>query len=298
MSENETTVMEPVSFDTATGPIKYTLKSDLLFHYVMQKSPKALMGLVGALKGIKPEDIKSIEILNPIELNSNLKETVMDLKLIMNSGEILNIEIQTYFDKNWEKRSILYLCRAFDSIKQGEDYTKLKPTTHFCITDKDLLSGEPEFYSQYMLLNVKTHAPYTKLIGLNMLQLNHIELATDEDEENNLVYWAKLFNATTWEEFKALAENNPEVREVGDMVLTLNTDNQAAEILEGQRRYREMLATARAEGVQETEEKYEKIIADKDAELAEKDATIAAEVAKNAALQAEIERLKSNSSET
>nr|WP_297706974.1 hypothetical protein [uncultured Butyrivibrio sp.] len=42
-----------------------------------------------------------------------------------------------------------------------------------------------------------------------MLQLNHIELATEEDEENNLVYWARLFNATTWEEFKALAENNP-----------------------------------------------------------------------------------------
>ncbi len=133
------------------------------------------------------------------------------------------------------------------------------------------------------------HVSYTKLIGLNMLQLNHIELATEEDEENNLVYWAKLFNATTWEEFKALAENRPEVREVGDMVLTLNTDNQAAEILEGQRRYREMLATARAEGVQEgiqvTEEKYEKIIEDKDA-------TIAAEIAKNAALQAELDRLK------
>jgi DNA repair exonuclease SbcCD ATPase subunit len=103
------------------------------------------------------------------------------------------------------------------------------------------------------------------------------------------------------------------VREVGDMVLTLNTDNQAAEILEGQRRYREMLATARAEGVQEAEEKYEKIIADKDAELAEKDviiannaeamaekdATIADVVAQKdaalntvAQLQAEIERLK------
>ena len=39
-----------------------------------------------------------------------------------------------------------------------------------------------------------------------MLQLNHIDLATKEDVQNNLVYWAKLFNATTWEEFKALAE--------------------------------------------------------------------------------------------
>ncbi|WP_029232358.1 Rpn family recombination-promoting nuclease/putative transposase [Butyrivibrio sp. VCB2006] len=255
---------KPVSFKTATGRIKFTLRSDLLFHYVMQKSKRALIGLVCALKGISPEDVLSIEVLNPIDLNSYVKETVMDLKLMLNNGEVMNIELQTYNDRHWTDRSILYMCRAFDSIKEGDNYSELKPTRHYCITDQDLFPEHPEFYAEYLLLNTKTHQPYTNNFGINVLQLNHIDLATKSDEENNLVYWAKLFNASTWEEFTALAGDNPDIEEVGTMIFTLNTDNQTAEILEGQRRYREMLATAHADGVKETEERLGAVIAEKD----------------------------------
>ena len=56
------------------------------------------------------------------------------------------------------------------------------------------------------------------------------------------------------------------------MIFTLNTDNQEKEILEGQRRYREQLATERAAGYLEAEEKYNGIIneitAEKDKEIA------------------------------
>ena len=125
-----------------------------------------------------------------------------------------------------------------------------------------------------------------------MLQLNHIDLATEDDKANNLVYWAKLFNASTWEEFTALAGDNPDIEEVGTMIFTLNTDNQTAEILEGQRRYREMLATARADGVKDTEERLGAVIAEKDAKIAEKDAEIAEDKATIKRLTAELESLK------
>ena len=46
-----------------------------------------------------------------------------------------------------------------------------------------------------------------------MLQLNHTDLATKADIDNNLVYWANLFKATTWEDFKALAKDNPAIEE-------------------------------------------------------------------------------------
>ncbi len=259
---------EPISYENATGPIKFTLKSDLLFHYVMQKSEKALIGLVCALKGLSPDDVKSLVVVNPIDLNTYAKETVMDLKLVLNSGEILNIELQTYTDKFWISRSVLYLCRAYDSIKEGENYSLLKSTTHFCINNQELFPEQPEFYSKFLLLNTKNYTPYTKNFGINVLQLNHIELATEEDKANNLVYWAKLFNATTCEEFKMLAADSPEVKEVGTLIFTLNTDNQTAEILEGQRRYREMLASEYAAGFIDAEEKLNKVIAEKDALIA------------------------------
>ena len=266
---NQKTINEPLTYENATGEITYTLTSDLLFHYVMQKSQKALMGLVCALEGIDSESVKSVEVLNPIDLNSYGKETIMDLKLLFNSGKIMNIELQMYTDKFWIARSLLYLCRAYDSLDRSDDYSKLKPTTHFCITNQELFPEYPEFYARFLLLNAKNHQPYTKNFGINVLQLNHINLATKEDIQNNLVYWAKLFNATTWEEFRALANNNDSIKEVGDLIFTLNTDNQAKEILEGQRRYREQMASQYTAGFTDCEEKLNPIIKQKDEIIAE-----------------------------
>ena len=108
-----------------------------------------------------------------------------------------------------------------------------------------------------------------------MLSLNHTDVATEDDISNNLVYWASIFKATTWEEFKVLANGNPAMEEVGNLILELNTDNQTKELLEGQRRYREMMASQYTAGYTDAEDNYKSIIADKDATIADMDATIA-----------------------
>ncbi len=292
------------TYETVTGQIEYTLTSDLVFHYVLQKSKAALKKLVCALKDIDPDDVMKIEVVNPIDLNSSFKETIMDLKLTLNNNEIINIELQMYEDEFWGPRSILYLCRAYDSIGEGDNYSSLKPTTHICITDVDLIEGSDDFYSQYLLLNTKNHIPYSTDFGINMLQLNHIDKATEDDQKNGLVYWAKLFKAETWEEFKALADGNEVIEEVGTLIFELNYDNQAKELMEGRRRYREQLNTSYSAGRIDTENELLPIIAQKDADLAnekaakeaaiaERDATIKKDKSVIAALEARIKELES-----
>lgn len=289
---------KPLTYETATGEIEFTLMSDMMFHYVMQKSERALTGLVCALKGITPNDVKKIIVVNPIDLNSAGKETIMDIKLTLNNNEILNIELQVYPDKYWISRSIIYLCRAYDNIGSGNNYSLVKPTTLFCITDQELIpKSEAEFYAKYRLINLKNHHLYTDKFGINVLQLNHTDIATQKDINNNLVYWANLFKATTWEEFKTLAKNHPDIEEVGNLIFELNYDNQAKEILEGQRRYREQMNSQYTAGYTDAEEKYEPVLAEKDATIANKDATIAdkdtiiAEMSATIAnLQAELEK--------
>ena len=270
---------QKLTYETATGEIEFTLMSDMMFHYVMQNSKNALTGLVCALKGLSTDDVQDILVENPIDLNSAGKETIMDIKLTLNNNEILNIELQVYPDKYWISRSIIYLCRAYDNIGSGDNYSLVKPTTLFCITDQELIpNAEAEFYAKYRLTNLKNHHLYTDKFGINMLQLNHTDLATQEDINHNLVYWANLFKATTWEEFKKLAKDHPDIEEVGNMIFELNYDNQAKELLEGQRRYREQMNSQYTAGYTDAEEKYE-------SELAKKDATIAE-------LQAELEKYK------
>ena len=89
----------------------------------------------------------------------------------------------------------------------------------------------PEFYSKYRLSNIKDQKLYTDKFGINMLQLNQTDLATQNDIDNNLVHWAEIFKATTWEEFKSLSKDDPAIKEVGNMIFELNYDNEAKALL-------------------------------------------------------------------
>ncbi len=100
----------------------------------MANSKKALKGLVCSLKGLDPGTVKDVELTNTIDYSLyTTKEIVLDVKVILNSNEIIDIELQMYRYGAWEQRSLLYLCRCFDSIGEGENYKKLKPTTLIAI---------------------------------------------------------------------------------------------------------------------------------------------------------------------
>lgn len=62
------------------------------------------------------------------------------------------------------------------------------------------------------------------MLGVNVLQLNQTKIATEEDINNNLVYWANLFMATTWEDFKALAKDNPAIKEMQPVIDVLEDE--------------------------------------------------------------------------
>ena len=225
----------------------------------------AIIGKVGSLSTTIPS--RCMANLPNLYIRKEISQC-LNQKTTLNNNEILNIELQVYPDKYWISRSIIYLCRAYDNIGSGDNYSLVKPATLFCITDKELIpQAEAEFYAKYRLTNLKNHHLYTDKFGINMLQLNHTDLATKEDIRNNLVYWANLFKATTWEEFKNLAKNHPDIEEVGNLIFELNYDNQAKELLEGQRRYREQMNSQYTAGYTDAEEKYENEIVKLQAEL-------------------------------
>ncbi len=108
-----------------------------------------------------------------------------------------------------------------------------------------------------------------------------------------LVYGiSNLFNAKTWEEFKAIACDNPVIKEVGDLMLMMNVDQKEREILEGQRRYREQVASQYTAGYTDAEEKLTPVIDELQEKLDAANQTIAKDKEIIAKLQAEIEELK------
>lgn len=57
-----------------------------------------------------------------------------------------------------------------------------------------------------------------------MLDLTHIDLATEEDKSYHLHYWAGLFKAATWEELNMLAQNDKYIEEASATVYQLSQE--------------------------------------------------------------------------
>ncbi len=133
---------------------------------------------------------------------------------------------------------------------------------------------------------------YTKSLAINVLQLNQIELATDEDKENNLDHWARLFVAKTWEDLKALVAEYPEFKEAVNMIYKANADDSVKYAIEAENRFRAINAAQYEAGYTAAEEKYTGEIKLKDEALQEKDNKITALSDENATLSNEVSRLK------
>ncbi len=126
----------------------------------------------------------------------------------------------------WPDRSLIYLCRSFDMLNHGQDYLEIQPVIHIGFLDYTLFSDCPEFYATNKLMNVKNHRVYSDKLTLNVVNLSKIELATDEDKEYHIDYWAKLFKATTWEEIKMLAAKDQYIDEASKTIFRLSADEQ------------------------------------------------------------------------
>lgn len=73
-------------------------------------------------------------------------------------------------------------------------------------------------------MNVKNHRIYSDKLRLSVLDLTQINLATEDDCHYKLNEWAAFFKATTWEEIKMLAKNNPDIADAATTVYQLTQE--------------------------------------------------------------------------
>ncbi len=260
---------QATTFRNATGKIDYTMTNDYMFRAVLQENEKVLTGLICSLLHLARSDVRSVVILNPIELGKAIDDRafVLDIKVMLNHALVINIEMQVLHQDFWNDRSLLYLCKAFDNLEKGSDYTALKPAYHIGILNFTPFPAHPEFYATSKMINVKKHYIYNDNFTLHVLDLNQIHLATDEDKAYGIDHWAKLFKAKTWEDLKMLAtDNNTDtdmLEATCETIFRLNQDDAIRYWCEAREDGERILRT------------YKNQLAEKDRELAEKDARIA-----------------------
>ena len=132
--------------------------------------------------------------------------------------------MQVEDELNWKDRSLVYLCRTFDQLYVGDDYSEAKPAIHIGFLCFTPFKEHPEFYAKYKLLNVKNYEVYSDKFELRVVNLKQIELATEEDKQYQIDHWASLFMAKTWEDLKMIAQQNEYMQEATETLYELNAD--------------------------------------------------------------------------
>lgn len=313
----------------ATGEIEFKFTNDGMFKLVLQENTKVLKGLVSSLLHIPEKDITEMVVQNPIVPGDGItdKTFILDIKVMINNKMIINLEMQLVDRKNWQNRSLGYLCRNFDNLQKGEEYISAKPVIHIGFLDYDLFEDDEEFYSVFRMLNTKTRKVFNGNFGLNVVYLNRIKNATDEDKLWGIDGWASLFKARTWEDIRMVAQKNETMVSAVETMYTKHSDEMAREILRRKQdeinyqrhiqRERELLESQKAE-LEETNADLKTTNADleaKNADLETENANLETKntdletrnadlktrnadlETKNAELAKEIERLKQQISE-
>ena len=280
----------------ATGEIKYGGTNNYMFQAFLQENNEALRNLICSVLHLDPSSVVSIEITNPILLGKFIenKTFILDIKALMNNQTVINLEMQIEDQHNWPERSLGYLCRSFDNLNTGDEYRTVKPAIHIGFLDFHLFKDAPEFHAVYKLLNTKNMHSYTDKFSLHVIDLRHIELATEEDKAYQTDVWAAFFKAKTWEEMRMLAEKKPGLQSSVETLYQLNCDEQIRETLDrfvrAQRREQGYLDTISEQ--QERISSQENTISEQQGRLSAQENTISSLEQEVAALRAELEALR------
>lgn len=284
------------SFQSATGKIDYTFTNDFVFRSIFQRNSRILKSLIASLLHISVDDIFSLVVTNPIELNEAIddKDFILDITLMFNNSTYINLEMQVANLYNWKERSLQYLCRTFDHLKSGEEYTDALRVIHIGFLNFNLFEDDNEFYSFYKLMNENTHRIYSDKFDLRVVNLTQINNATAEDKLYHIDYWAKMFKATTWEELHMIAQKSSILSEACESLFEINADEisrQKSQAREDYYRMQRMIERKLAE--QDTLiTKQLSLIAEKDCEISAMSNEIASKNCEISAMSDEIARLK------
>lgn len=250
-------------FKEITGLIPYGLTNDYMFRAVLQNSNFSLKHLLSALLEIPYKEIRTCEIRNPIVLGDALdgKTCILDVSVLLNSSQLIDLEMQVGHLANWPDRAVYYLCRLFCNLGRGQDYNENLPSTHIGILTHSPFQEVKEFYSRYLLTNQKNGHIFTGNFALNMLDLSQIENVSEEMRATELYAWARLIRAVTWEEVHELVKENPVLEEAACYLHVMTEDEKIQMQCEGRALYyadmRSSRETGRQEGLKEARALYQ-----------------------------------------
>ena len=146
------------------------------------------------------------------------KSAIMDLRLQLNTGELVNVEMQAFFHKGFSERVLFYWAKNYISqLKEGEEYTKLVPSYSLIFSAFDLFPGREGFYNSFDIRSRKPpHFPFNKDLCFVTVELNKFrqdDVSSSIDFQELWCYILKKSNSMKNKDYQKLLDKDSEWKE-------------------------------------------------------------------------------------
>jgi predicted transposase/invertase (TIGR01784 family) len=189
------------------------------------------------------------------------------------------LEVQVENEGDYPERSLYYWAQVYSSsLIAGKTYAELPRVIIISIHDESIFACE-EYHSEFRPLEVNRHEVLSDRMAMHYFEVR--KLPKNVDTENELLLLLSLFRARTEEELKQLERLEvPIVKQAigAYREVTVSPEFKEVERLRELARHNEASALAHARKKEAA--KWQNIVDDKDAKLADKDEALAEQAMK------------------
>ncbi|MCL2168950.1 MAG: Rpn family recombination-promoting nuclease/putative transposase [Defluviitaleaceae bacterium] len=186
--------------------LEHTLTNDILAKLLFTKYPDLLKLLVAELLGVQYDNIIDFQITNPEMPPETIgdKFCKLDINMIVNSQQV-SLEIQVANEGNYKSRSQYYWSKMNSlALKEGMDYNDIPNVISINILDFNEFADLNKFNHEFQFRETETHEPLTGKDFIRFYELRKLPPLKDTDSGKEL--WLKLFKAKTEEDLEKISE--------------------------------------------------------------------------------------------
>ena len=214
-------------------------KLDVIFKLLFgsEGSREILTDFLLAVLNLSPSEYDDITISNPMlpQEYKGDKLGILDVKLKLKSGKVLNIEIQVDSMPFMESRIVFYTSKMItEQIHESEQYDKIKRVISIIITDHILVKNSDSFHHHFGLNDLENKVQFTNILEIHTLEIPKARklFESGNTKKPQLLDWMKFFDVKTEEELNMLAKKSPTMRKATLRLMELSADEKARQAYE------------------------------------------------------------------
>lgn len=213
----------------------FTATNDYIFKAMMVRNVDLLQDFLSAVFPKLAAECREITYTNPdlLPYDKDKKRATLDVKLVTANQNVIDIEVQVDNKPGLSRRMLFYIGKIYgDELARGSAYTALNRAISLWICKFNFFDDDACMHS-FAYYDSEHGIPFPDSPEIVILEIPKFAQA-----HPHLNLWLKFLDASTEEEFMALAQQTPVMNKAWNVIASLNADDRERAIADAYDRAR------------------------------------------------------------